>query len=164
MSEIREYDYPHKEDNPKLLELIKNTSGKYIPESNRERGDNCHITEDWIEDYFHKHSEVNNFVKWLEVTTEQKVENSGGVLYYDNGGIKWHSHHPNDDVSHSFVYYVNVPNNSSSTRFSKDPSKEGNDVDVPIIEGHCLVWDHNLPHCVPPSNHNGRCVISGNLK
>ena len=120
--------------------------------------------EDWIEDYFHKHSEVNNFVKWLEVTTEQKVENIWGVLYYDNGGIKWHSHHPNDDVSHSFVYYVNVPNNSSSTRFSKDPSKEGNDVDVPIIEGHCLVWDHNLPHCVPPSNHNGRCVISGNLK
>ena len=67
------------------------------------------------------------------------------------------------DIRYSFVYYLQVPESSSSLHFSKDPETEEATI-LPINQGVCVVWDRGLPHCVPPSNHLGRCVISGNLK
>ena len=165
MGAVKEYKYPDYDFyNRRLIELIANTAGDDIAESNRERGENCHITEDWDPMFLYDHQEVGDFVNWLEETTEKKLLNIWGVLYYDNGGIKWHSHHSEKDVTHSFVYYVNVPPNSSSIFFSRDPSNGSSAVSIDPQAGHCLVWESDLPHCVPPSNHSGRCVISGNLK
>ena len=91
------------------------------------------------------------------------MENLWGVWYRDGGGIKWHAHNSEEDIKYSFVYYIKVPENSSSIHFSKDPAKEDSLI-IPIEQGVCVVWDKDLPHCVPPSNHKGRCVLSGNLR
>ena len=163
MSEIREYDYPHKEDNLKLLELVKNASGEDIPETNRERGENCHITEDWDVDSFVE-PDISKFVKWIEEVTDSVLWNIWGVLYYNEGEINWHNHQATMGITHSFAYYVNVPDKSSSIWFSRDPTREYMCMEYPITQGHCLVWEHDILHCVPPSEHNGRCVLSGNLK
>ena len=163
MGAIREFDYPHKEDNLKLLEIVKNASGEDVPEDNKERGENCHITEDWdVESSMEP--EISRFVNWIEEVTESELWNLWGVFYYDKGGIQWHSHQAKSGITYSFAYYVNVPDNSSAICFAKDPNKEETCMEYPVTQGHCLVWEHDVPHCVPPSEHNGRCVLSGNLK
>ena len=79
---VREYDYPHKEDNPKLLQFIKSMSGKDIQDSYRDRSENCHITENWNS---YDYPEVSKFVSWLEKMTEKKISTIWGVLYNDGG-------------------------------------------------------------------------------
>ncbi len=163
MGAVREWVYPNaKKDNQMLLGIIKNTKGDDIPEPNRERGINCHITEDWHEwDWV---PEVTDFIAWLEEVTEMEVDDLWGVHYENQGAIKWHSHHSLSGSTHSFVYYVNTPPNSSAICFARDPNDSDTWVSIPVQEGHLLVWECELPHSVPPSDHDGRCVISGNLK
>ena len=64
----------------------------------------------------------------------------------------------------SFVYYIKVPENSSSICFARDPNDSDTWTSVPVEKGHCLVWEKELPHSVAPSDHAGRCVLSGNLR
>ena len=159
MASIREYDYKYKEDNVELEALVSNESTAPVPDSYHELTEHCHIIL-WNQ-YPQK---IKKFIEWIEETTEAEVENIWGVLYNDGGGVKWHAHNSEKDIKYSFVYYIKVPPNSSAIYFAKDPSKEETWMEYPIVEGHCLVWDKELPHSVPPNNHSGRCVISGNLK
>jgi len=99
-------------------------------------------------------------VNWIEETTDTKLKDIWGVWYQDGGGIKWHSHV--GDFRYSFVYYIQVPEKSSSIIFSEDPETADQTTMYPN-EGICMIWDNDFPHCVPPSNHKGRCVLSGNL-
>ena len=155
MREIKEYAYPYQEDNGELMVTILNSTAP-IPESYEERSENCHIAQQ-----IQSSQAVQKFVNWLEEITDTKLKDIWGVWYKDGGGIKWHSHV--GDFRYSFVYYIQVPESSSSLHFSKDPETEEATI-LPINQGVCVVWDRGLPHCVPPSNHLGRCVISGNLK
>ena len=102
MGAIREYDYSHKEDNPKLFEIIKNASGEDVPEDNKERGKNCHITEDWDVDSYME-PEINRFVNWIEEVTNSELWNLWGVLYYDKGEINWHSHQASTNGHHTLI-------------------------------------------------------------
>ena len=156
MREIKEYEYPYQEDNSELKVAILN-SYPTTTESYIERSDNCHIATG-----VESSQSVQKFINWIEETTDTKLETIWGVWYHDGGGIKWHSHNSEDDIKYSFVYYIQVPEGSSSLHFSKDPEKEKATI-LPIEQGICVVWDSDFPHCVPPSNHKGRCVLSGNL-
>ena len=160
MREIKEYAYPYQENNSELMVSILN-SQSITTESYTERSENCHIAKGVEES-----RAVQKFIKWIEETTDTTLEDIWGVWYRDGGGIKWHTHSSEDDINYSFVYYIQVPDGSSSLNFSKDPAKakEEEPLTIPINQGICIVWDKDLPHCVPPSNHLGRCVISGNLK
>tara|TARA_Y100000996_G_scaffold124400_1_gene93783 strand:+ start:226 stop:699 length:474 start_codon:yes stop_codon:yes gene_type:complete len=156
MREIKEYEYPHQEDHSELEVEILNATAS-VPDSYLERSELCHIAR-W-NNYPPK---IRKFIKWIEETTDATLENLWGVWYRDGGGIKWHAHNSEEDIKYSFVYYIKVPENSSSIHFSKDPTEEDSLI-IPIEQGICVVWDKDLPHCVPPSNHKGRCVLSGNL-
>lgn len=157
MGEIKEYEYPYQEDNSELMVSILNSTAP-VPDSYHERSENCHIAKG-----IESSRAVQKFINWIEKTTDTNLESIWGVWYRDGGGIKWHSHNSEEDIKYSFVYYINVPEGSSSLHFSKDPEKEKATI-LPINQGVCVVWDNDLPHCVPPSNHKSRCVISGNLK
>ena len=76
---------------------------------------------------------------------------------------KWHAH-ASEEIKYSFVYYIKVPENSSSICFARDPNDSDTWTSVPVEKGHCLVWEKELPHSVAPSDHAGRCVLSGNLR
>ena len=80
--------------------------------------------------------------------------NIWGVLYSDQGGINSHNH---KGAKYSFSYYINVPKNSSPLVFDTE------DISVPAIEGNVVIFDANLMHSVPLNDHNGRCILSGNL-
>ena len=155
MREIKEYAYPYQEDNTELMEAILNATDP-IPESYTERSENCHIAK-----WYSYPQKIRKFTEWIEETTDCKLENLWGVWYRDGGGIKWHTH--KGDFRYSFVYYIQVPEGSSSIYFSEDP-----ETTEPTFfyanQGICVVWDSDFPHCVPPSNHEGRCVLSGNLR
>jgi len=157
MREVKEYEYPYQEDHSELeVEILNATTS--VPDSYLERSENCHIAR-W-NDYPPK---IRKFIKWVEETTDSTLENLWGVWYRDGGGIKWHAHNSEKDIKYSFVYYIKVPENSSSIYFSEDPeTTEPTFFDA--NQGICMVWDKDLPHCVPPSNHQGRCVLSGNLR
>tara|TARA_B100000925_G_scaffold90965_1_gene65952 strand:- start:459 stop:932 length:474 start_codon:yes stop_codon:yes gene_type:complete len=156
MREIKEYSYPYQEDKDELEVEILNATAP-VPDTYLERSEHCHIAK------WHSYPQkIRKFIEWIEEITESKLGNLWGVWYRDGGGIKWHAHDSEEDIKYSFVYYIKVPKNSSSIHFSKDPAKEDSLV-IPIKQGVCVVWDNDLPHCVPPSNHNGRCVLSGNL-
>ena len=154
MREIKEYAYPYQEDNTELMGAILNVTSP-VAESYAERSENCHIVKG-IESSL----AVQRFIKWIEETTDTILEDIWGVWYYDVGDIKWHSH--GGEFRYSFVYYIQVPENSSSIIFAEDPMK-GKQTTMYPNQGICMIWDNDLPHCVPPSNHNGRCVLSGNL-
>ena len=154
MREIKEYAYPYQENNSELMVAILNATAP-VPESYTERSENCHIAKG-IESSL----AVQRFIKWIEETTDTTLEDIWGVWYQDGGGIKWHTHVGN--FRYSFVYYIQVPENSSSIIFAEDPMK-GEQTTMYANQGICMIWDSDLPHCVPPSNHKGRCVISGNL-
>ena len=158
MSEIKEYEYPYQEENSELMVAILNSTAP-VPDSYLERSENCHVAKGIEES-----QAVRKFVKWIEETTDTKLTTIWGVWYRDGGAIKWHTHNSEEDINYSFVYYIQVPDGSSSLNFSKDPAKEEEPLMIPINQGVCIVWDKDLPHRVPPSNHKGRCVISGNLK
>ena len=157
MREIKEYEYPFQKDNTELEVEILNATAP-VPDSYLERSENCHIAQ-----WYSYPQKIRKFIEWIEETTDSKLESLWGVWYRDGGGIKWHAHNSEEDIKYSFVYYIKVPENSSSIHFSKDPAKEDSLI-IPIEQGVCVVWDKDLPHCVPPSNHKGRCVLSGNLK
>ena len=157
MREIKEYEYPFQKDNTELEVEILNATAP-VPDSYLERSEHCHIAQ-----WYSYPQKIRKFIEWIEETTDCKLENLWGVWYRDGGGIKWHAHNSEEDIKYSFVYYIKVPKNSSSIHFSKDPAKEDSLI-IPIEQGVCVVWDKDLPHCVPPSNHKGRCVLSGNLR
>ena len=157
MGEIREYEYPFQKVNTELEVEILNATAP-VPDSYLERSEHCHIAK-----WYSYPQKIRKFIEWIEETTDCKLENLWGVWYRDGGGIKWHAHNSEEDIKYSFVYYIKVPENSSSIHFSKDPAKEDSLI-IPIEQGVCVVWDKDLPHCVPPSNHKGRCVLSGNLR
>ena len=154
MREIKEYEYPYQEDNSQLMVAILNSTAP-IPESYEERSENCHIAQQ-----IQSSQAVQKFVNWIEETTDTKLKDIWGVWYQDGGGIKWHSHV--GDFRYSFVYYIQVPDTSSSIIFSEDPEK-GEQTTMYPNQGICMIWDNDFPHCVPPNNHKGRCVLSGNL-
>ena len=156
MSEIREYEYPYQSDNSEMITAILNAT-ESAPDSYYATSENCHITKG-----IESSRAVQKFINWIQETTNTKLETVWGVWYRDGGGIQWHAHN-GEDIKYSFVYYIQVPESSSSLHFSKDPETEEATI-LPINQGVCVVWDRGLPHCVPPSNHLGRCVISGNLK
>ena len=156
MREIKEYQYPYQEENSELMTAVLNSTDP-VPDSYLENSENCHIVKG-----VESSQAVQKFIKWVEETTDSTLKNLWGVWYRDGGGIKWHAH-SEKDINYSFVYYIKVPENSSSIHFSKDPTEEDSLI-IPIEQGICIVWDKDLPHCVPPSNHKGRCVLSGNLK
>ena len=155
MREIKEYAYPYQENNSELMEAILNATAP-IAESYAERSENCHIAKG-IESSL----AVQRFIKWIEETTDTKLEDIWGVWYRDDGGIKWHTH--KGDFRYSFVYYIKVPEGSSSIYFSEDPETTEPTFFYPN-QGICMVWDSNFPHSVPPGKHKGRCVLSGNLR
>ena len=157
MNEVKEYEYPYQEDHSELEVEILNATAP-VPDSYLERSEHCHIAK-----WYSYPQKIRKFIEWIEETTDCKLENLWGVWYRDGGGIKWHAHNSEEDIKYSFVYYIKVPENSSSIHFSKDPAKEDSLI-IPIEQGVCVVWDKDLPHCVPPSNHKGRCVLSGNLR
>tara|TARA_B100000035_G_scaffold215824_1_gene184931 strand:+ start:403 stop:888 length:486 start_codon:yes stop_codon:yes gene_type:complete len=157
MKEIKVYQYPHQKDNIELETEIFNSIDLGLdvyPESI----DRCHMAR-WSQ----PPQVIQRFVDWLEETTDSELESIWGVWYLDGGGIEWHSHASEDNIRYSFSYYIKVPEDSSSLYFSEDPSKD-EDTILPVEQGICAVWDNDLPHCVPPSNHEGRCVLAGNLK
>lgn len=156
MEEVKVHRYPFEDDNDELEEEILNPTAS-IPDSYLRDSENCQITR-----WHTIPQKTKKFVEWIEETTNSKVEDIWGVWYHDGGGIKWHTHMSKDDIKYSFVYYVKVPEDSSSLRFSLDPSKS-EEILLPVEQGLCAVWSNHLPHCVPPSNHKGRCVLSGNL-
>ena len=141
-----------------MKHLPKDVNLYIEPNSYLERSEHCHIAK-----WYSYPQKIRKFIEWIEETTDCKLENLWGVWYRDGGGIKWHAHNSEEDIKYSFVYYIKVPENSSSIHFSKDPAKEDSLI-IPIEQGVCVVWDKDLPHCVPPSNHKGRCVLSGNLR
>jgi len=154
MREIKEYEYPYQEDNSELKVAILN-SQPTTTESYIERSDNCHIATG-----VESSQAVQKFINWIEKTTDTKLESIWGVWYRDGGGIKWHTH--KGDFRYSFAYYIQVPEGSSSLHFSEDPET----IEPTFFyanQGICVIWDSDFPHCVPPSNHKGRCVLSGNL-
>tara|TARA_B000000532_G_scaffold181168_1_gene147516 strand:+ start:44 stop:511 length:468 start_codon:yes stop_codon:yes gene_type:complete len=154
MREIKEYEYPFQKDNTELeVEILNSTAP--VPDSYLERSEHCHIAK-----WFSYPQKIRKFIKWIEETTDSKVKDLWGVWYRDDGGIKWHTH--KGDFRYSFVYYIKVPEGSSSIYFSEDPETAEPTFFYPN-QGICMVWDSNFPHSVPPGNHKGRCVLSGNL-
>ena len=154
MREIKEYEYPFQKDNTELeVEILNSTA--LVPDSYLERSEHCHIAK-----WFSYPQKIRKFINWIEETTDAKVKDLWGVWYRDDGGIKWHTH--KGDFRYSFVYYINVPEGSSSIYFSEDPETAEPTFFYPN-QGICMVWDSNFPHSVPPGNHKGRCVLSGNL-
>ncbi len=152
---MEQYTYPHHaEDKEKLFGIVADDAGDNLPEYIcRDVSPCCHVTNfDIIAEKF----EVQKFIKWLEETTNAKLYNIWGIIYGDQGGVKFHTH-KSEPAVYSFVYYINVPENSSPLMFPE--TKEI----VPAEEGGCVVFDPNLWHGVPPSNHSGRCILSGNL-
>lgn len=156
IEEIGVYKYPFQDDNDELEEEILNPTSP-IPDSYLMYSENCHLAK-----WHPIPQKTTKFIEWIEETTNSKVANIWGVWYHDGGGIRWHTHSAEDNIKYSFVYYVKVPEGSSSLCFSLDPSKS-EDILLPVEQGLCAVWSNHLPHCVPPSNHKGRCVLSGNL-
>ena len=62
MGAVIEYKYPDYDFyNRRLLELIANTAGDNIAEPNRERGENCHITENWDPIFLYDHQEAVSY-------------------------------------------------------------------------------------------------------
>ena len=155
MREIKEYEYPFQKDNSELEVEILNATAP-VPDSYLERSENCHIAE-----WFSYPQKIRKFINWIEETTDAKVKDLWGVWYRDDGGIKWHTH--KGDFRYSFVYYIKVPEGSSSIYFSEDPETTEPTFFYPN-QGICMVWDSNFPHSVPPGKHKGRCVLSGNLR
>ena len=154
MREIKEYEYPFQKDNTELeVEILNSTAP--VPDSYLERSEHCHIAK-----WFSYPQKIRKFINWIEETTDSKVKDLWGVRYRDDGGIKWHTH--KGDFRYSFVYYIKVPEGSSSIYFSEDPETAEPTFFYPN-QGICMVWDSNFPHSVPPGNHKGRCVLSGNL-
>ena len=154
MREIKEYEYPFQKDNTELeVEILNSTAP--VPDSYLERSEHCHIAK-----WYSYPQKIRKFINWIEETTDAKVKDLWGVWYRDDGGIKWHTH--KGDFRYSFVYYIKVPEGSSSIYFSEDPETAEPTFFYPN-QGICMVWDSNFPHSVPPGNHKGRCVLSGNL-
>ena len=154
MREIREYEYPFQKDNTELeVEILNSTAP--VPDSYLERSEHCHIAK-----WYSYPQKIRKFINWIEETTDAKVKDLWGVQYRDDGGIKCHTH--KGDFRYSFVYYIKVPEGSSSIYFSEDPETAEPTFFYPN-QGICMVWDSNFPHSVPPGNHKGRCVLSGNL-
>ena len=154
MNEVKEYEYPYQEDHSELEVEILNATAP-VPDSYLERSEHCHIAK-----WYSYPQKIRKFIKWIEETTDSKVKDLWGVWYRDDGGIKWHTH--KGDFRYSFVYYIKVPEGSSSIYFSEDPETAEPTFFYPN-QGICMVWDSNFPHSVPPGNHKGRCVLSGNL-
>lgn len=155
MREIKEYEYPFQKDNSELEVEILNATAP-VPDSYLERSEHCHIAQ-----WYSYPQKIIKFINWIEETTDCKLENLWGVWYRDDGGIKWHTH--KGDFRYSFVYYIKVPEGSSSIYFSEDPETTEPTFFYPN-QGICMVWDSNFPHSVPPGKHKGRCVLSGNLR
>ena len=155
MKEIKEYEYPFQKDNTELEVEILNATAP-VPDSYLERSEHCHIAK-----WYSYPQKIRKFINWIEETTDAKVEDLWGVWYRDDGGIKWHTH--KGDFRYSFVYYIKVPEGSSSIYFSEDPETTEPTFFYPN-QGICMVWDSNFPHSVPPGKHKGRCVLSGNLR
>ena len=155
MNEVKEYEYPYQEDHSELEVEILNATAP-VPDSYLERSEHCHIAK-----WYSYPQKIRKFIEWIEETTDCKLENLWGVWYRDDGGIKWHTH--KGDFRYSFVYYIKVPEGSSSIYFSEDPETTEPTFFDPN-QGVCVVWDSDFPHSVPPGKHKGRCVLSGNLK
>ena len=155
MKEIKEYEYPFQKDNTELEVEILNATAP-VPDSYLERSEHCHIAQ-----WYSYPQKIIKFINWIEETTDTKVKDLWGVWYRDDGGIKWHTH--KGDFRYSFVYYIKVPEGSSSIYFSEDPETTEPTFFYPN-QGICMVWDSNFPHSVPPGKHKGRCVLSGNLR
>ena len=150
-----EYTYPHHgEDKESLFSIVADAIGDELPQYILDESPGCHVTN-W--NIIAEHLEVQKFIKWLEETTNAELYNIWGLLYGDQGSVKWHSH-KSEFPAYSFVYYINVPENSGPLMFP-----ETKEIILPT-EGNCVVFDPNLSHGVPPSNHSGRCALSGNLK
>ena len=96
MREIREYAYPYQKDKNELVTTILNSTSP-IPESYKERSENCHISEE-----LESSPVVQKFINWIEETTNTKLKDIWGVWYHNDGGIKWHTH--KGDFRYSFVY------------------------------------------------------------
>ena len=157
MNEVKEYEYPYQEDHSELEVEILNATAP-VPDSYLERSEHCHIAK-----WYSYPQKIRKFIEWIEDTTDCKLVNLWGVWYRDGGGIKWHAH-ASEEIKYSFVYYIKVPENSSSICFARDPNDSDTWTSVPVEKGHCLVWEKELPHSVAPSYHAGRCVLSGNLR
>ena len=155
MREIKEYEYPFQKDNSELEVEILNATAP-VPDSYLERSQHCHIAQ-----WYSYPQKIIKFINWIEETTDTKVKDLWGVWYRDDGGIKWHTH--KGDFRYSFVYYIKVPEGSSSIYFSEDPETTEPTFFYPN-QGICMVWDSDFPHSVPPGKHKGRCVLSGNLR
>ena len=77
-----------------------------------------------------------------------------GVLYSDGDFIEYHNHEPS---VYSFVYFVNVPENSSQLIFDTSGHV------VKPEEGKMVIFDSKLNHHVPKNYCDGRSVVSGNF-
>ena len=149
MNSIR-YPY-HIESKDELYRIVKDTPENLLKGRAYNDVVNSHMT-DW--NRIQKHQIVSKFIEWIEEETNCEMINIWGVLYSDQGGSNSHNH---KGAKYSFSYYINVPNNSSPLVFDTE------NISVPAIEGNVVIFDANLMHSVPLNDHNGRCILSGNL-
>ena len=153
---MKEIDYPyHVESKDELYRIVKDTPENLLKGRAYKDVYGSHMT-DW--NRINKHEIVSKFIEWIEDEMDARMVSIWGVLYGENGGIKEHNHKGSD---YSFVYYINVPKNSSPLCFPA--LYRDYDLPIPAKEGNVLIFDSFLRHYVPKSNHNGRCVLSGNL-
>jgi|TARA_B110000263_G_scaffold231909_1_gene227547 hypothetical protein len=80
------------------------------------------------------------------------IKESWGLIYDKGAGVIRHNHYP---YTLSFVYFVNIPDGSSSIIM------EGEEI-IPI-EGTVLFFLSHRYHEIKPSGSNERCVITGNI-
>ena len=153
---MKEIDYPyHIESKDELYRIVKDTPENLLKGRAYKDVYGSHMT-DW--NRIQKHEIVSKFVRWIEDEMDARMVSIWGVLYGENGGIKEHNH---KGSTWSFVYYINVPKNSSNLCF---PDLYADiDFSVPAREGKVVIFESFMRHYVPKNDCKGRCVISGNL-
>lgn len=90
--------------------------------------------------------EYNFFLKKIQLTK------CWGVVY--NKG-QWATEHNHMPFTHSFVYYLRTPENSSPIVMENNTFF--------VKENDCIFFPSHINHSVPPNQCDGRYVIAGNF-
>lgn len=156
--EILICQYPFWETlNPKLHLLIKELPDFYQKSTNVKAKMTHYsvINKDFMKIAKWVHQKIPKILSQGIITTSSfKLVNIWGALYNENEYTVSHKHRPS---TYSFVYFVNVPKNSSPLVFDYSNTK------IYPHPGKCAIFPSWISHKVPKNKSKERSVISGNF-
>jgi hypothetical protein len=153
---VSEYDYPFAHSlNPTLHKIICD-----LPDVQNRRTNlqakmtswNTDIKEfkiitEWVSNLLYR-----DFLKFK--SEKIKCSEVWGALYGKDDHATIHNHEPS---YFSFVYYVNVPRNSSPLIFANSRYR------IKPVSGKLVIFDSKLYHKVPKNRSENRSLIAGNF-